>query len=143
MDLQNKNILITGGTGFLGANLVHYLIEKRRIPESHLCVFFLEGTSSEAIRDFEEITIIPGNILNKTDLERACDNIDLIFHTVGNTSFDPRAKKTQWLVNVEGTRNLLEIMRENENIEKLCYTSTVNTLGCPRPCWEFGNNRDQ
>lgn len=138
MELYEKNILITGGTGFLGANLVHKLIQKMHIPESQIKVFYLKNTSIQAIEEFEQIQFFEGNILNKGDLKQACKEVDVIFHTVGNTSFDPRIKKMQWLVNVEGTRNLLQVMKKNENIQKLCYTSTVNSLGCPNPIGSLG-----
>ncbi|MHA1337771.1 MAG: NAD-dependent epimerase/dehydratase family protein [Promethearchaeota archaeon] len=128
IELKEKKILITGGTGFLGANIVRFLIEKENIASENIRIFYLEGTSTQALEGLSGLDMFPGNILNQESLKEACNDVNLIFHTVGNTSFEPRAKKIQWLVNVEGTRNLLEVAKNSESIERICYTSTVNTV---------------
>ena len=138
MELKEKRILITGGTGFLGANLTHHLVKSRGLSPENIRIFYLENTSTIALEDLPTLELIPGNILDKGSIERACKGIDIIFHTVGNTSFEPRAKKIQWLINVEGTRNLLEVIKDSNSIEKCVYTSTVNTLGVPDPVGSIG-----
>ncbi|TFF93346.1 MAG: NAD-dependent epimerase/dehydratase family protein, partial [Promethearchaeota archaeon] len=121
-----------------GSNLIRFLIEKRGVKPSDLRIFYLENTSNLAIDDLPELELYPGNILDLDSVKSACENMDLIYHTVGNTSFEPRNRKIQWLVNVEGTRNLLAAVKNREEIEKICYTSTVNTLGCPDPKGSLG-----
>lgn len=138
MDLKDKKILITGGTGFLGANIAHHLVKVRNIDPNNIKIFYLENSSTMALEDLPPLDMIPGNILDKRSIEKACENIDIIFHTVGNTSFEPRAKKLQWMINVEGTRNLLEVIKNTDSIEKCVYTSTVNTLGVPDPIGSIG-----
>ncbi|MGQ4873156.1 MAG: NAD-dependent epimerase/dehydratase family protein [Promethearchaeia archaeon] len=142
IELKEKKILITGGTGFLGANIVRFLIEKENIASENIRIFYLEGTSTQALEGLSGLDMFPGNILNQESLKEACNDVNLIFHTVGNTSFEPRAKKIQWLANVEGTRNLLEVAKNSESIERICYTSTVNTLGIPHPPGSIGNLED-
>ncbi|MHA1147211.1 MAG: NAD-dependent epimerase/dehydratase family protein [Promethearchaeota archaeon] len=137
-DFSNKKILITGGTGFLGANIAHYLVNERKIQPDNIRIFYLENTSTMALEDLPSLEMFPGNILDKESVNQACKDINLIFHTVGNTSFEPRAKKIQWLINVEGTRNILEVLKTSSSIEKCVYTSTVNTLGVPNPLGSIG-----
>ena len=138
MDLNDGEILITGGTGFLGANIAHYLINSKNVDPKRIRVFYLENTSTRALEGLPPLRLYPGNILDKESLKKACDGCSYIFHTVGSTSFEPRAKKIQWLINVEGTRNLIDIVKESSSINRICYTSTVNTLGCPDPIGSIG-----
>ncbi len=139
MDLVNKRILITGGTGFLGSNIAYALVKKHDIQPKNLRIFYLEGTSTMALEDLPPLDLVPGNILDQKSVEDACTNIDLVFHTVGSTSFEPRAKKMQWLINVEGTRNLIDTVKESSTVKRIVYTSTVNALGCPDPKGSIGN----
>jgi nucleoside-diphosphate-sugar epimerase len=57
---------------------------------------------------------------------------------VGSTTFHPGQKKLQWLINVEGTRNVLEAIRQSPTFEKMCYVSTVNVLAPKLPGGSVG-----
>jgi len=138
LNLSQEKILITGGTGFLGSNLAHHLVQKIKVPPQNLRIFYLNDTSTKALEDLPKLDMYPGNILDKESLRKACQDCTIIFHTVGSTTFEPRLKKIQWLINVEGTRNLLQIAKESNSIKRICYTSTVNTLGCPNPKGSIG-----
>lgn len=131
--LTGKKILILGGTGFLGANLVHYLIRSAKIDPAAIRVFFLSGTPTDALRDLPGLDMVPGNILNPEDVRRACEGVDYVFHLAASTSFDPGRRREQWLVNVEGTRHVLDAVRRSPSFKKMCYAGTVNVLGVPRP----------
>lgn len=138
MNLSEEKILITGGTGFLGSNIIAHLIKKREIPQESISAFYLENTSTIAVQEWPKVELIPGNILDYKSLESACKGKTIVFHTVGSTSFEPRAKKIQWLINVEGTRNIASIVSNSNSIKKVVYTSTVNTLGVPNPEGSLG-----
>jgi len=137
--LSGKKILILGGTGFLGSALVHHLINNLRLDPSVIRVFYLRGTPADSLRDLPGLELFPGDILDAEDVRRASEGIEFVFHMAASTSFDPGRKRQQWLVNVEGTRNVLEAVRQSSSIRKLCYTSTVNTLGAPNPPGSIGN----
>jgi len=139
---KESKILVTGGTGHLGASLIHYLVNELKIPSKNIRVFYLKNTpinSLSDIKDFKNLEFFPGNILNYEEVENSIKNIDFVFHTVGNTTFDPKLKKIQWLVNVEGTRNILEASIKSGSIKRICYTSTVNSLGIPNPVGSIGD----
>ena len=136
---QNKKILVTGGSGHLGSTLIHCLTGQMQVDPKMIRVFYLANSPVGALSDIPGLEFFPGNILNAQEVEAACQGIDLVFHMVGSTTFDTRQKKIQWLINVEGTRNVLEACRKSTTIQKLCYTSTVNTLAVPNPVGSIGN----
>jgi dihydroflavonol-4-reductase len=129
--LQHKKILVLGGTGHLGAALVHYLVQQVNILPSNIRVFYLKGSPRDALADIEGLDFFEGNILNKKEVEAACADRQIVFHSIGSTTFDPQLKKLQWLINVEGTRHVLDAVRLSTAFEKLCYVSTVNVLAPP------------
>ncbi len=138
--LKSK-MLVLGGTGHLGSSLVHYLVREEQVPPKNIRIFYLQGTSTNSLSDIEGLDFFPGDILSKELVEKAMEKRQLIFHMVGNTSFDPKKKKIQWLVNVEGTRNVLSGCESSPTFEKLVYTSTVNTLALPDPQGTLGNEK--
>ena len=136
---QGKKILVTGGTGHLGSALIYCLTGQMKVDPANIRVFYLADTPVRSLHDLPGIEFFPGNVLNATEVEAACQGMDMVFHLIGSTTFDTRQKKIQWLVNVEGTRNVLEAHRKSATIQKLCYTSTVNVLAIPNPIGALGN----
>lgn len=139
ISLSGRKILILGGTGFLGSALTHHLVNDLRLDPSDIRVFYLAGTPADSLRDLTGLNLIPGDILDAEGVRRAAEGAELVFHMAASISFDPGRKRQQWLVNVEGTRNVLEAVRRSPSIRRLCYTSTVNTLGVPNPPGSIGN----
>ncbi len=135
---EGKKILILGGTGFLGSALAHYLVRDLGIAPGSIRVFYLAGTPTGSLRDLPGLDLFPGSILDRAAVAKAFQGAQLVFHLAASTSFDPGRKRDQWLVNVEGTRNVLEAARETPSFEKMCYTSSVNALGVPTPQGTIG-----
>jgi len=138
MNLADERVLITGGNGFLGANLATLLVKAEGVPGESIRVLYLEGGPTGALRDLPGLEIVPGDVLNPESVAAACRDRTVVFLTAGVTSFDPRLKRIQWLVNVEGTRNVLRAAAESGSVKRVCYTSTVNVLGCPDPPGSLG-----
>ncbi|MHA1310419.1 MAG: NAD-dependent epimerase/dehydratase family protein [Candidatus Helarchaeota archaeon] len=135
-DLIDKKFLIIGGTGFIGSRLIRQLI-LNGINPSNIKVVYYPNSLTSSINDIK-VKLFPADILDKKMLSPAFKGVDFVFHFAGNTSMDIKKKHLQWLVNVEGTRNIMELSLEND-IKKVIYTSTVNTLGCPYPIGSLGN----
>jgi nucleoside-diphosphate-sugar epimerase len=133
MKLNDKRILITGGSGFLGFYLIRFLIEKRGMEQKNIRIFDI---NDYAKKKYPEIDFVFGNILDFEELKKSFEGIDIVFHLAASTSFDPSKKKEQWMINVEGTRNVIDLTKEL-NIKKLCYVGSVNSLGMP-PKRELG-----
>lgn len=138
MILADERILITGGNGFLGANLAARLVRDEGVPEKSIRLFYLAGGPMDALRDLTGLELVPGDVLDPESVATAFRGRTLVFHTAGVTSFDPRLKRLQWLINVEGTRNVLRAAAESGSVKRVCYTSTVNVLGCPDPPGSLG-----
>ncbi len=139
LDIRGKKILVTGGTGHLGSAIIHHLVNYKGVRPSDIRVFYLANSPALSLSDIQGLDMVPGNILNAAEVQAAFSGVQLVFHTVGSTTFDPRQKRIQWLVNVEGTRNVMDAALNTPGFEKMCYTSTVNVLAIPNPIGCIGN----
>jgi UDP-glucose 4-epimerase len=129
MSTKNR-IFVTGGAGFIGSCLVDRLIEKGNV----ITVF--DNLSSGKIEFIEKylenpnFMLIEGDLLDITEIERACRDIDLVFHVAANPDVKLGASDTKvhFDQNILATYNLLEAMRKN-NIQKIAFTSTSTVYG--------------
>lgn len=117
--------LITGGTGFLGANLAAALVERGwtvrvlRRPTSSLKA--LEGIPVE-----EAI----GDILDVESLRKAMEGCGTLFHAAGLAQYWRVPRETVYQVNVEGTRNALEAAKA-AGVQRVVHTSSIAAFGVP------------
>lgn len=129
MPTKNK-ILVTGGAGFIGSHLVDCLTEK----ENRITVF--DNLSSGKIGFIEnhlenpDFILIKGDLLDHKAIERACKDIDLVFHVAANPDVRLGASDTKihFDQNILATYNLLEAMRKN-SVKKVAFTSTSTIYG--------------
>ena len=125
--MKNKNILVTGGAGFIGSNLVKHLID----TENSVTVLdnFTSGYRDN-LKSFSSIKIIEGDIRDKITIETAMKNIDIIFHlaaSVGNKrSIDNPIMDAE--TNVLGTLQILESARRN-GVHKIITSSSAGNFG--------------
>ena len=125
--MKNRNVLVTGGAGFIGSNLVKHLIESKN------SVTILDNFSSgyeSNLDPFSEINIIKGDIRDQAIVEIAMRNVDTVFHlaaSVGNKrSIDYPITDAE--TNVIGTLNVLEVARKNK-IHKIVVSSSAGIFG--------------
>lgn len=116
-------VLVTGGTGFLGANLVHHLVKRgeqvrvlkrRRTPPT-----LLEGLPVE----FAE-----GDVTDFDSLVAASRGVEGIYHCAGLVSYWPPKRAWQYRVNVEGPRNVVEAAARN-GVRRVVHTSSIAAIG--------------
>lgn len=126
--------LVTGGTGFLGAHLLLFLLRKgesvRAIYRNEKSLekvrdFFEERNESEK---FNQIEWILADINDIPSLLVVFDAIDYVYHSAALISFDPKEEENLRKVNIEGTSNLVNIALKHP-IKKFCYVSSIATLG--------------
>lgn len=125
--MKNKNILVTGGAGFIGSNLVKYLIEEGNSVT--VLDNFMSGYRSN-LKPFPSIQIIKGDVRNKNTVEIAMKGVEIVFHlaaSVGNKrSIDNPIVDAE--INVLGTINMLEAARK-EGVRKIVTSSSAGIFG--------------
>ena len=106
-------ILITGGAGFLGANLAQALA--RRGDQVVAYDNFIAGVPAGFAELRDSIKLVQGDILDVTFLLRTmvAENVKQIIHTAALVGFAPSIEKPLLTarINVEGTLNVLEAAR--------------------------------
>ncbi|MFC2109550.1 SDR family oxidoreductase [Bacteroidota bacterium] len=128
-------ILVTGGTGMLGAHLLFQLVaageEVRAIYRSDKS---LEKTkrvfsyyASDASLLFDKIDWIEADVTNVPALETAFNGVKKVYHIAALVSFDEADYKRMRVVNIAGTANIVNLCIAL-GIEKLCFVSSIAAL---------------
>ncbi|RDI57031.1 NAD-dependent epimerase/dehydratase family protein [Flavobacterium glaciei] len=139
-------ILVTGGTGLVGAHLLLHLIESRNIGIEKIRAIYRSVTSIEKTKSlfaiykkeslFDQIEWIQADITEVPSLEIAFQNIDNVYHCAALISFDPKDEDLLRKTNIEGTANIVNFCIAYQ-IKKLCFVSSIATLGDLLPHEKF------
>lgn len=144
---QKKYIFLTGGTGYLGSNLIPKFIEngyhlkllvraKKDNPRTRViqCLSNTYNDSSEISDALEKIEILQGDVtkrnLGLTDytVKSLAKEISNVFHCAAAVSFDEEKEDVVRRNNIEGTKNILSFMEKLQNVH-LHYMSTAYVCG--------------
>ena len=127
-------ILVTGGTGLVGAHLLLKLTEN----EDSVRAIFRENDSIEKTKVlfqryekenlFSKIAWIQADIIDIPSLEIAFENIDYVYHCAGLISYNPDDENKLRKTNIEGTANIVNFCLHFK-IKKLCHVSSIAALG--------------
>ena len=132
-----KNLLITGGCGFIGSNFINYYYYKNNdvniinLDAMYYCAN--ENNVNEEIRKSPRYFLIKGNLCSADLLNHLLSNykIDTVIHFAAQShvqnSFEDSLKYTY--DNILGTHTLLECCRKYGNIEKFIHISTDEVYG--------------
>jgi nucleoside-diphosphate-sugar epimerase len=114
---------VTGGTGFIGRRVVQKLVgrgdEVYALVRSDRGSAELEALGAHPIR---------GDITDRESMREAMRGSDVVFHIAGWYKLGSRDWKEAEAINIEGTRNVLELAHE-QGVPKIVYTSTVAVFG--------------
>lgn len=122
-----NNVLVTGGTGFIGSNLAE------RLTELGCNVRILRRSDSD-LRAIAGISVDHriGDVRDPESLRKAIQGCDTVFHTAAMVTFARNKKHLQHEVNVLGSRNVVEACLASA-VERLVYTSSIAAIGHPPP----------
>ena len=109
---------VTGATGLIGGHLVHQLVERGHD------VTALVRSPSKARSLPEDVERVVGDVTDRRSMRDAMDGSDGVFHLAGWHRIGGGDAPTARRVNVEGTRNVLELVSEL-GIPKVVYTSSI------------------
>lgn len=130
-------VLVTGGTGLVGAHLLLQLLQENEAVRA----IYRHSSSiaktkklfeSETRLDlFEKIEWAQADITDIPNLEKAFDKIEQVFHCAAFISFDPKDEELLRKINIEGTANVVNCCIDF-NVKKLCHVSSIAALGDAR-----------
>jgi len=125
-------ILVTGGAGFIGSNLVETLLNDKRVSGVRVLDNLATGTikNLEDFRNNSKFDFIEGDIRNYEDCVLACKDIDRITHqaalgSVPRSVHDPLTSNN---VNITGTLNMFTAAKE-AGIKRVVYAASSSTYG--------------
>ena len=125
-------ILVTGGAGFIGSNLVEALLKDERVTRvrvlDNLATGFKENISQHTGNDRFEF--MNGDIRNLDDCRKACEGMDALSHqaALGSVPRSIADPITSHNVNVNGFVNMLEAARQ-AGIKRMVYASSSSVYG--------------
>ncbi len=115
--------LVTGGTGFLGANVVRALLDEGL----NVRVLARSRTSRRALAGLD-VEWVEGDLLCEASVRSAAKGCPLVFHVAALYAFTTGSPSEIYKVNVDGTRRVLEAALD-AGAERVVYTSSVSALG--------------
>jgi nucleoside-diphosphate-sugar epimerase len=124
-----SRVLVTGGAGFIGSNLVRALLERG----DDVRVLDNFSTGNRANLEGLEIEIVEGELRSYERVHNAVRGMELVYH-LGALGSVPRSVQdplTSSAVNVEGTLNVLLAARD-ENVRRVVFSSSTSVYGSTR-----------
>ncbi len=118
--------LVTGGTGFVGANLVRELLAEGRAVR----VLARPRGDRRAIAGLD-VEVCEGDLLDPASLRRAVAGVGVVFHVAADYRLWARDAEELHRANVGGTRAILQAAAD-AGVSRVVYTSTVGALGIPK-----------
>jgi dihydroflavonol-4-reductase len=120
-----KVALVTGGTGFVGANVVRELLRENRPVR----VLARAKSDRRALAGLD-VEIAEGDLLDAASLARAVRGVGTVFHVAADYRLWAPDPSVILRANVEGTRNLLHACGD-AGVARVVHTSSVGALGIP------------
>lgn len=135
-----EKVLVTGGAGFIGSHVAESHAKKGNdvIVFDNLSREHLLGKGYKKanynwnyLRRYNNIKLIKGDITNFEELKEASKDVDAIIHTAAQTAVttSPADPKTDFMINMLGTLNILEAARISKSDPAIIYTSTNKVYG--------------
>jgi UDP-N-acetylglucosamine/UDP-N-acetylgalactosamine 4-epimerase len=132
--LTNKNVLVSGGAGFIGSNIIDKLLKQNN---EIVCLDNLATGKIENISDYRKLDnfkFIEGDIRDLETCKKAVKGVEIILHqaALGSVPRSINDPKTTNDVNIGGFINMLVAAKE-EGVKRFVYAASSST---------YGNNND-
>jgi len=131
-DLSKLNILVTGGAGFIGSNLVEYLL-KYKVGKVRVLDDFSNG-HRENLLPFEPhpaFELMEGDIRDLETCKRAMVGMDYVSHqaALGSVPRSIQDPATTNAVNISGFLNMMIALKESQSVKRMVYAASSSTYG--------------
>lgn len=110
---------VTGATGFVGGRVVRRLVER---GDEVLALARNPGNANDLAA--LGVQVVPGDVTDKESMRAPMAGVDGVFHIAGWYKIGARDSRPGQAINVEGTRNVVELVRDT-GVPKCVYTSTL------------------
>jgi nucleoside-diphosphate-sugar epimerase len=131
---MNKKILVTGGTGFVGVNLVRELLKRKE----RVTVFSL--AESHPLLDGMKVKMIIGDVRDKKAVENSLKGVEYVYHLAASSLNTKEKWQEIFDVNVRGTKNVLECSLKAK-VKKVVYVGSAATLGFSAKVTPLGEDK--
>ena len=127
-DLESVPVLVTGGGGFIGSNLVDELLA--RGARVRILDNFATGRRENLSHCIDRIELLEGDIRNGETCERACRGQSFVFHqaALGSVPRSMEDPATTFDVNAQGTANMLAAARKAA-VTRFIFASSSSVYG--------------
>lgn len=123
--MTDKKVLVTGATGFVGAYILRYLLQKGY----KIKALRRRNSPMSLVKDIQsQIEWLEGDILDLPFLERAMEDVQQVYHAAAMISFNPQESNLMFKINAEGTANVVDAALYAK-VEKFVHISSIAALG--------------
>ena len=120
-----RHVLVTGATGFIGANVVRALLDDGQRVRA-----LVRRSSDRRAIEGLALDVCEGDLLDAASLRRAVTGARHVYHIAADYRLWARDPRDLYRANVDGTRAVFEACAD-AGVERVVYTSTVGALGIP------------
>jgi UDP-N-acetylglucosamine 4-epimerase len=131
-DLSKLNVLVTGGAGFIGSNIVEYLL-KYKVNKVRVLDDFSNG-HRENLSAFEQhpaFELMPGDIRDLDTCKAAMADMDYVSHqaALGSVPRSINDPATTNAVNISGFLNMMIALKDSKRVKRMVYAASSSTYG--------------
>ena len=116
---SKTNVVIFGGSGFLGSHIADQLTKK------NYKVYIYDKVKSKYLKKTQ--TMVIGDITDYNRVEKVLKKMNYVLHFAAVSDIDEANKNPMKTIkcNILGTSNILEAIRKNKKVEKMIYASSI------------------
>jgi len=134
--MSHPKILVTGGSGFLGSNIVKELsADDAPIKASEIRVLDLKDYTGEY-----EVNFIKGDTRDYETVRKACEGVDAVIHSAACIDWGTHTPSYVFDVNVNGTENVIRACKEN-GIKYMVFTSSLDAVYTGKPLRDIDDSQ--